>query len=237
MTTTEANTQTIRLSSIVELDAFQIRRKLDPGTIQRYEQHYRNEAEMPPIKIALLNGAPILVDGWHRVAALRRAGVGTAEAIVREAKDVAEARWMAAEANLAHGLPLKASEVRDVFKAYIHARRHVDARGRLKSLRQIGKELGRAHHTIKKWMAKDFKALARRYNAEHLAHAQGGLPEAPKVNLVAAARQHLTSALAVSQGILDARSRAELIAMTQDVLKAMQEGGPWKPDDGLEDDF
>jgi len=29
---------------------------------------------MPPVKIALINGVPVLLDGWHRMAALEESG-------------------------------------------------------------------------------------------------------------------------------------------------------------------
>jgi hypothetical protein len=233
MTTNEANTETIKLSSLVINDAFQIRLKLDSATIERYVQSYKAEVPMPPIKVALVDGAAVLVDGWHRVAAMRRAGIGATEAVVTQATNT-EARWMAAEANLTHGLPLKAREVRHVFRAYVRARKHYDERGRLKSYRTIAKEIGRTNPTIRAWMMKDFPKIAARYSEDHTGNPEAAEASALKVDFQADAMRHLDAALAAMRGIKAPSGRAAVIQRLQELLKEAPEVGPWTPED---DDF
>ncbi|WP_162917321.1 ParB N-terminal domain-containing protein [Dongia deserti] len=226
----QSGTETIKLSSLVINDAFQIRLKLDPATIERYRQSYKAEVPMPPIKVALVDGAPVLVDGFHRVEAMRRAGIFNTEAIVTKASRT-EARWIAAEANLTHGLPLKAREVRLVFKAYVRARKHYDGKAQLKSYRAMGQELARPFSTIRNWMRQDFPKIAAQYSGEHLGHAEGGLQEQSKVSLQVIAMQHLDSALAAMRGITCPRERAPVMQRIQDLQKEAPEVGPWTPED------
>ena len=56
-----------------------------------------------------------------------------------------EGRWAAATANMAHGLPLKPKELRNVFAAYITARQHYKANGRLKSYRDMAATIDSEH--------------------------------------------------------------------------------------------
>lgn len=233
MTTPEANTQTIRLASLVINDAFQIRLKPDKATVERYRQCYKAEVPMPPIKVALVDGAPVLVDGFHRVEAMRRVGIISTEALVAEATRT-EARWMAAEANLAHGLPLKPSEVRRVFKAYVRARKHYAGKGKLKSYRTIAQDIGRHFTTIRAWMLEDFPKIAEQYSGEQPGHAEGGLKEKQKASFREITTARLVEAVAASRGILSPQERAEVIREFQEATKAVAEGGPWTPE---EEDF
>lgn len=74
--------------------------------------------------VAMVGGVPLVVDGWHRVAALRHIGRGRVEAEVVEASRD-EALVLAMMANLRHGLPLKPREkgaaVRRALGAYLAA--------------------------------------------------------------------------------------------------------------------
>jgi len=116
-------TTSVVLSRLVRNPNLQVRRKLDQATINRYVEVLKAGNEMPPIKVAIINEAPVLIDGWHRVAAMEQLGLRDAEAIVQQATEK-EAFWLAAKANLEHGLPLKKSELREVFRAYVKARQH-----------------------------------------------------------------------------------------------------------------
>jgi hypothetical protein len=115
---------------------------------------------MPPIKVALIEDARVVVDGWHRLAALEKIGRYEVEGEIVKAT-AREALWLAAQANLEHGLPLKSPEIRAAFRAYIRAQQHRGPRGNLKSYRQIAQELGgvRRYTTIRNWMKKDFRKI------------------------------------------------------------------------------
>jgi len=153
---------TLALEDIGRLDELQVRNKQDNATINAYMTSYKNGAEMPPVKVARINGGYFLVDGWHRVAALERLNEYQVEAVV-VASTIEEARAYAATANLLHGLPLKKGELRNALKLYIKCKRHKNEYGVLKSYREMEEELGKRipYSTIRKWIRQDFPALFR----------------------------------------------------------------------------
>jgi hypothetical protein len=167
---------TISLTQLMMSDEFQVRRKLDQATIARYENVLRSGATLPPVKVAKVDGIFILVDGFHRVAARERLEEATVEAEVIETTRT-EAYWLAASANLQHGLPLKPAEIHEVFKAYIKARKHLKGRGQPKTYREIGAEIGKPHTTIRNWMKKDYPEIFKRYSGDENFAGDGGLPE------------------------------------------------------------
>ncbi|MCK6190989.1 MULTISPECIES: ParB N-terminal domain-containing protein [unclassified Pseudomonas] len=165
LSTTTATTSTTAKVTIAQLcrsKDFQVRAKLCFHTVQRYATAIKAGQELPPLQVALVDGVPCLVDGYHRAEALDYLGYVEAEAVITETTRH-EAQWMAATANLTHGLPLKTRELREVFRVYIRTGRHKMGRGRLKSYREIAQDLGRPHTTIRGWMEKDFKKLFNQY--------------------------------------------------------------------------
>jgi hypothetical protein len=162
----QPSTQTVRinLTQLTISPEFQVRHKLDKHQIKRYENVIKSGVELPPVKVALVEGVYILLDGFHRVTARENLGAGFVEAeVVTTTRR--EAKWLAASANLKHGLPLKASELRVVFQRFIEARQHSKGRGRLMSYREIGQVIGKSHNTIRNWMEKDFPKLFQQYSA------------------------------------------------------------------------
>ncbi|MYL24080.1 hypothetical protein GLV89_09850 [Halomonas alkaliantarctica] len=172
----KAKRGTLRLTQLTLSDEFQVRRRLDPPTISRYENALKSGASLPPVTVAKVDGVFILVDGYHRVAARERLGEMVLEAKVIETTREG-ALGMAATANLSHGLPLKNSEIREVFRMYIRARKHIVGRGKLKSYREIGQEIGKPKSTIHNWMRKDFPRIAQRYGGNEEFSGDGGLQE------------------------------------------------------------
>jgi len=225
----QAATVTIQIGDLLRHRRYQIRKRLDGGTVSRYAASFKAGVELPPVKVALIGGSPTLVDGYHRVAALERLGSHTVEAVTVEASD-AEACWMAAQANLEHGLPLKPSEVREAFKAYVRARKHRDGKGGYKSYRQIGRELGKSHHTVKSWMHRDFPKTARLYEGEPGDEDDGGLRRMQEHDLQAdMAREALGNVLAAFRGVSDDGIKSRLIWQAEQMLQRMKDGRPWEP--------
>ncbi len=159
----------IDLDLIRQDPTFQVRRKLDEANLSRLKAAYRSGKAMLPITLAILDEAPeqlpVIVDGHHRVTVLETlaaeaqlrgsAGTTTVQAmLIRVRAD--EARWQAASANSAHGTPLKGPEVRAMFRRYVEAGHHRLPDGGFKSYREIGRDIGRSHPTIMKWMQSDF---------------------------------------------------------------------------------
>lgn len=139
----------------------------------------------------MVDGVPCLVDGYHRAEALEYLGYLEAEAVITETtRD--DAQWMAANANLTHGLPLKPRELREVFKVYMRTGRYKKGRGQWKSYREIAQDLGRPHTTIRLWMEKDFKKLFNQYgDANRRAKGDDSVRPPPPPGDARAAIDHL----------------------------------------------
>lgn len=194
LSTTTATTPTTAKVTIAQLcrsKDFQVRSRLCLHTVQRYATAIKAGQVLPPLQVALVNGVPCLVDGYHRAEALEYLGYVEAEAVITEStRD--EAQWMAANANLTHGLPLKTRELREVFKVYMRTGRYKKGRGQWKSYREIAQDLGRPHTTIRLWMEKDFKKLFNEYgDANRRAKGDDSVRPPPPPGDAKAAIDHL----------------------------------------------
>lgn len=238
----EYDSKLFPIADLLRDPELQVRGKLDRGTVQRYAQNYNSGITMPPVRVALVDCVHLVVDGWHRIAALETLGRETVEAVVVTVT-AQEARWMAAEANLTHGLPLKRSELRAVFHALINARKHIKGhghtKGRVHSYRELSAILGGvSHNTVRNWMRKDFPRIAQQYAAND---AVGGRPELPRVplkdNFSGTATRLLREALVASRGVTSATQRGKLLALADQVAAKIRAGGPWEPPPLTNDDF
>lgn len=176
---------------ILRTETLQVRNKLNPGAIRQYRDMTRAGKVPPLIKVAEVTDKHgttrhYLLDGWHR---------WEAEALVMETHgpttlvrarvapmSKADAIWVAAEANMGHGVQLKPAERRRVFGAYIKARKHwhvVKGARKRKSYREMGAALGMNHNTLRNWMEKDFPSIFKEMSKEEGNEAPGGLMEVP----------------------------------------------------------
>lgn len=217
--------QVVALDQIVLDDLLQVRNKVDQGVVKKYAEQMGMGIEFPPIRLARIDDALFLVDGWHRVGAVRTNGktevIATVTPMTRQ-----EAIWEAAQANLSHGLPLKRSERRAVFKAYIHAGKHKQGK-KYKSYRVIAEELGgiAQHTTVRGWMEKDFKRIFKAMgDSEGPFNSEAG-PR--KMDLehehLRQALEALNNALALTAALHDPTRRHEVIQRVERVLKKMKE--------------
>lgn len=234
----------LALSDIVMDESLQVRRKLHHPAVVNYLNVYKAGGEMPPIRVARVDaGALVLVDGWHRVAALTSLGRGRVNAEIIETTQQG-ARWEAARANLAHGVPLRTSEFRNVFRAYVKARQHYKRRGALKSYRDIALELGgtRSYSTIRNWMLADFPKIAKKMGGTE-GRGEGGLYPTtqidPEDDLLDAGIRGAASAAAAARGMSDPERRGRLVEELTKALKIATEAGPYElpKDDFGADDF
>ena len=149
-------TRTVSIRDIVRDPRYQVRGRVATGVIAKYANVLANGGTMPPIRLARVAAALIVVDGWHRLAAHERQGIRSIEAEVAAAT-ASEAQWMAAEANFTHGLPLRKAEIRTAFRAMIAARRHIAGPRQLHSYRELAGLLGGMvrHTTVANWMRRD----------------------------------------------------------------------------------
>jgi len=111
----ESNIDLVEIDQITKDPSFQVRNSLSEPQIKRYMEVLRTGGALPPIKVAVVEKMLILVDGWHRLAAFEALGKRNVpvEFITASKKEVG---WLAAEANLTHGVPLKRGEYRSVYK-------------------------------------------------------------------------------------------------------------------------
>lgn len=234
-TTERPEATNIPIKEILQDESFQVRKNLDNGIIKRYASVYKAGDAMPPVTVARIGQGLVLVDGWHRIAALKSLGCPEVSAVIKEATE-AEARWMAAKANTEHGLQLKSSELRAVFRVYVRAGKYRGVgQGKPKSYRQIASELGgqKSYSTIRNWMKKDFRRISKQYGNEEPQRGQGGLPDTHTGNhFVMTARAALDDALTAFRCVDDdPYQRGELIEHTERILTAMKDGKPWESPD------
>ena len=233
--------RTVAIAELVRDEDLQVRTKLDEATIRAYAGKYKAGVDMAPVKVAVVGGVPLVVDGWHRLAALESIGSPTAPAIVIEGMTRADAEWMAAKANVAHGLPLKAKEVQNVFRAYIRARKHIKGRGKLKTYREIAEELGTGNsfNTVRRWMIRDYPDIAKRMGGAEDFKGKGGLKEIDnEARYLGLATKAVDQAVAAARGLTSEEARGVLIAELEAAIGAVKAAGPWvppPPSDGLDE--
>lgn len=219
--------EVVRRGSITRLTELQVRRKLDGATVKRYREAMGAGAKFPPVRLARVGHALYLVDGWHRIEAAGWRADELVDALVADLPTIAAACWEAAAANLRHGMPLKQSERRAVFKAYVGARRHRTENGGYKGYRDMAPELGTPHTTLRTWMEKDFPAVFRAIGERRIGgtNASPALPEVEKLEKVnsKAAADALVDALAHFEALQDPLSRGDVIEQTAAILARMKQ--------------
>jgi len=211
-----------------------VRKKLDAGRVKDYAAALQRGAVFPPVQVVLVDGSPILVDGWHRVAAHERAG--REEVTAQITSGTREAALAAAGlANLRHGLPLKKREVRRAFALLIRGRGHLSARGRRIPLRDLVDRLGghASLSTVHRWLQKDHPRVAVLYRSARDDDRRAVSPNAPGPEPEAARAKetmaHLQRAQANLRGIKDRQRRAELLKALQEIVREARKGASkWK---------
>jgi transposase len=229
------STVAIRIADIVVHPETQVRVRTDPATVKRYAQAMRVGAEFPPIEVAQfppgaaseLEGARVLIDGFHRVEAMQRLGIGETRAVVREVTTFEEARWLAGKANQTHGRPYRPKERREVFRAFVEAAQHLrdGEPGELKSYREMARELGGvSYNTVRNWMRADFPAVFQEMGDAEGA-ARGGLPEPEPASrtFTRVAIEGVEQAAAALPSISDPEDRRELLAEIDQLRAAIGE--------------
>lgn len=101
----------------------QVRLKTHEDTMSTYRKAYQQGQEFPPLLVAEAGSGYVLLDGFHRFGGALGAGLVKLPCKVIFA-DRTQWPWLAAEANLRHGLPLNRLERRETFKRYVRAGMH-----------------------------------------------------------------------------------------------------------------
>ena len=95
--------QKFPIREIVRDERCQARVKPDPDISEEYATAYRAKAKMPPIEVFIVDGAPYVVDGWHRLAGAIKAEVTWITCDIVGTGTIDEAIWKAVAANQTHG--------------------------------------------------------------------------------------------------------------------------------------
>lgn len=221
--------QFVPLVAIIKHQPFQVRKALDKTAVRRYGEMTRAGKVAPPIKIAMIRGSHYLLDGWHRMAAgaLTTAGDDVL-ALVASMTDK-QAMWEAANANTAHGVPLKPSEIRGLFGAFIRSGQHRKAKGVLMSYREMGDALGKPHTTIRNWVEADFPKLFRSLRVADVGNPSPGMPPSTFVSLdqerIGQAHEAARTLQQIGDVLVTAESRGDLVLILQETIEKLQRSG------------
>lgn len=110
----------IDVKKIKKRDDLCLREKLREDTIQRYQLNYQRGITMEPVQVYKVNDELLLVDGFHRLQAAKKAGLTVINAKV-SAGTLKDALVAAAKANCDHGLAWSRKEKRSAIAAYLKA--------------------------------------------------------------------------------------------------------------------
>lgn len=168
----------VPLSSVIQHGPLQVRRRLDAGAVRNYGDMTKAGKVPPAIKVGRVKGILYLVDGWHRLEAGALVTLQDLSGNTLVKADVAEmsesqVRWEAAKANMGHGVPLKASEYREVFRAFVKAKQHIKKGGEYMSYREMSAIVGKGHTTLRTWALKDHPALAKKLGGVEHGNPEG----------------------------------------------------------------
>ncbi|MEM2351944.1 MAG: ParB N-terminal domain-containing protein [Thermoproteota archaeon] len=100
----------VNIDELVLDDSVYPRFKTSWLTVYQYAMAMKAGSVFPPVVVGVFDGKMYLVDGWHRVEALKMLGERYVQAQIKEYRDV---RGMFADAvrlNIAHGRPLSVHE-------------------------------------------------------------------------------------------------------------------------------
>jgi len=110
----------IAIDRIKQLGELKFRKKLREDDIERYRLGYERGADMPSVEVFDVNGMGyLLVDGFHRVEAAKRAGLKIINANITPADNLDKAKEAAILANRDRGIPWSREEKRDIIAEYL----------------------------------------------------------------------------------------------------------------------
>jgi len=199
-------------------------------TIKQYATAYKtNPNLMAPIDIMESGEGFTLIDGYHRLEAMKSAGLGFASARVYEPMRTAYVGFMAAHRNAKHGLQLTPKERREVyFGNYMRAGLYKIGKNDFKSYREIAEDLNgiASYVTIRAWMEKDFPKIFKAMMKDN------DLPtyETPEgISMAESIRQNVEEALKVIKAAYMAtpteKTKSELLERLE-AFKGELEGRP-----------
>ena len=138
------STPRVPVREVLDVDVFvtdagtQVRLEIDDDVVAEYAAALAEGVQFPPVVVFRADGSELLVDGFHRVLAYRKAGRSEIEADVYHGTRE-DALWHTLGANRAHGHRLKSVDKRHAvelaYRAWPDARPSVVLRSRSVALR------------------------------------------------------------------------------------------------------
>jgi hypothetical protein len=230
----DGGTVMVSVRDIVKRPEWQMRGALIKALVKKYRGIYKADSYMPPIELADIKGALVLVSGWHRLAAQVELGRQEVDATVKK-MTAREAHWRAAQANLDHGEPYGKPGLRKAFTAFIETRQYKKPDGKPMSYREMATAFsgGPSYGTLRNWVEKDhpvlFKALGKHQGGEF---SLDGMEAIEKQTEEQASMERFKTALAVavaeSRGIGDPRARTKLDAAMTKAHEAIRKHTPYR---------
>jgi hypothetical protein len=226
----------VPLAEVIPHAPWQVRAKLDEGAIKRYADMTRAGSTPPPILVGRVAGKLYLLDGWHRMEAgalQKMQSVDGVEVLAKVATmDKYRAQWEAAQANMRHGVQLRAKDLHEVFKAFIRSKQHVKPDGSLMSYREMAPFIGKPHTTVRTWVLRYFPKLAAEMGGPEHGNPNAEAPPLPSLD-----EEHRQEAMGALQTVVQ---RLELLTpearweVTREIERALaqanqlgtQEPGP-----------
>jgi hypothetical protein len=132
----------VPIDALVIDPELQCREKIDERVVEEYFEAMKRGDTFPPLRAVKVGKQLLLVEGWHRLEAMRRLGLKKVKVLVTKGTRE-DAIWLAAAANKDHGLRrTNADKERSVKTALAHPR----AKGL--SDREIAKHVGVSHQMV-----------------------------------------------------------------------------------------
>jgi len=148
----EINGINFLLKDIVADEAFQVRVKTDKNKVKEYSELIIDGAIFPPIKVAKLNGAWYIVDGFHRYEAhiLAEKNRINVEIISENASKEKILDYIFSEVNSSHGLALSNADKKKKLSIMAVHPKYINS-----SHKELASLLGISTKTVQRW----FKSL------------------------------------------------------------------------------
>ena len=242
--------KTIYIKDIAMSDALQLR-NVDYKRMREYGRAYGAGAVFPPVEIIKdrTNGALILCDGWHRIAALKDRGRFTVEAHIKDGT-LQEAMAAAAVANMTHGRGLTPAQKRKAFALYMKAKGYLKGTwGAVKSFEEIGVDFGggSSRYTIRRWMKEGpYKGVYEKHYKKEGAMMKKDAGEFDLKEYQAKLRMQHSKLAASALGsafmeymlVTSKEARGRLIEFTKETLRKMEavDHTPYKVQAPVEED-
>ena len=222
-------THLLRIADISRDQAFQTRVKgTVPATVTRYATMLRQGMTPPPISVGLLEGRPVVLDGWHRIEAAE--SVGQQEITAKLFKvTLPEALRIAATANLGHGVPLSRKDLRAALNKLLDGGAHKKRGGGYRTYKDLAADLGNtlSVSTVWAWVKRDRPRIAAAMGG---GSKEGAAPEPAGVTseelAVSAFRNGLVDALAAAPGVRRQKNRQAMVAALEEAIVRVKRNAP-----------